>query len=102
MTMDDKARRAWKAIRRCVADGRYSVLPHFVQRMDQHGLFWPDVQAVIDKPSDVRDDGLDRFDRSKWIISGTAIDPGAPGPIEIVCALDEDEQGRVTVFITVY
>lgn len=98
-SMNKESRQAWRVIRRCVAAGHYLVLPHFAHRMDQRGLFWPDVQAVIDKPSGVRDDGRDSLDRPKWIITGTATDGLS---IEIVCVLDEHDRGRLTVFITVY
>lgn len=103
MGMDAKARRAWSVIRKCVAAKRYVVLPHFVQRMDQRGFFWPDVLAVIDDPMDVRDAGRDRYGRPKWIVSGTAPDGIA---VELVCVLDRDpdvHRGRaLTVFITIY
>ncbi|MEK6675137.1 MAG: hypothetical protein AABZ47_05705 [Planctomycetota bacterium] len=99
--MDTKARRAWNAIRECVARKRYIVLPHFIERMDQRGYFWPDVLAIIDEPTDVRSDGLDRLDRPKWIVSGKAAAP-LDETVEIVCVLDKDDRGRVTVFITIY
>jgi hypothetical protein len=97
--MDSKARRAWSIIRRCVEQGRYRVLEHFTQRMDQRGLVWPDVLAVVDDPAGVRPGGPEEFGRPKWIINGTAAD-GLE--VEIVCVLDHDEQGRLTVFITIY
>jgi hypothetical protein len=99
MSMDAEARNALSVIRKCVAAGRYTVLLHFVQRLDERGLFWPDVRAVLDDPSGVRYDGHDRYDRPKWIVAGDAADDL---PIEIVCVLDEDERGNVTVFITIY
>jgi hypothetical protein len=67
--------------------------------MDRRGLVWPDVLAVLDSPSTVRAGGTDRFGRDKWRISGTAADGEA---LEFVCALDVDERGEVTVFITIY
>jgi hypothetical protein len=65
--------------------------------MQQRGLFWADVEAVIDDSSDVRSQGLDDYDRPKWIISGEA---AFGGDIEIVCAIEVDESG--TEFITLY
>ncbi len=97
--MDSKARKAWSVIRRCVEQGRYRVLEHFAQRMDQRGMFWPDVLAVVDDPAEVRPGGPEEFGRPKWIINGTAAD-GLE--VEIVCVLDHDERGRLTVFITIY
>jgi hypothetical protein len=99
MNVDRRSKRALSTIRGCVEAGRFRVLEHFTHRMDQRGLVWPDVLAVLDSPDSVRDGGLDRFDLPKWIIGGTAADGLA---LEIVCALDEDERGRLTVFITVY
>ncbi len=61
-------------------------------------MFWADVVAVLDNPHKVRDEGLDRWDRPKWILEGTAPD-GLP--IAIVCVIDEDK-GALTVFITIY
>lgn len=99
MDMDRKSRRALSTIRDCVEADRFLVLEHFTQRMDQRGLVWPDVLAVLDSPDSVCDGGRDRFDRAKWIVGGTAADGLG---LEIVCVLDEDERGRLTVFITVY
>ncbi len=97
--MDSKARRALRIIRECVAEGRYRLTRHFLERMDERGFFWPDIVAILDEPSGVRSDGRDEFDRPKWVVSGDAPD-GVP--IDIVCVFDEDDQGRQTIFITVY
>ncbi len=99
MSMDAKARRALSVIRRCVAAKRFVVLPHFLKRMDQRGFFWPDLLTVLDRPDDVRSAGPDRFGRPKWIVAGSTIDGLS---IELVCALDTDERGHTTVFITIY
>ena len=84
-------------IRRCIETERYALTVHFSERMEQRGLFWPDVEAVIDDPRDVRAQGLDDYDRPKWIISGEA---AFGGEIEIVCAIELDESGAE--FITLY
>ena len=99
MSMDAKARKALLTIRDCVAERRYRVLPHFTQRMDERGLFWPDVQTILDDPTDVRDGGADRWDRPKWIVKGES---AAGDKLGLVCVLDRDEQGKLTVFITIY
>ena len=99
MSMDAPARKALRIIRRCVTAGRFRLLIHFTQRMDQRGLVWPDILAVLDDPEDVHDGGPDRFGRPKWVLSGTAADGLV---VEIVCVLDEDEHGNMTVFITIY
>lgn len=97
--MDAKARTALKTIRACVARKRYRLMAHFTQRMDERGLFWPDVLTVLDDPRDVRDGGRERFGRPKWIIAGQSTGGDA---LELVCVLDTDEDGRLTLFITIY
>lgn len=97
--MDPPARRALRIIQACLHAGRYRVLAHFVHRMDLRGLFWADIQAVIDSPQDGVDDGLDRFGRPKWRIRGRTTDHL---DMEILCVLDHDEEGNLTVFVTAY
>jgi hypothetical protein len=97
--MNRKAQKALADIRRCVATGRWRMLVHFVRRMDERGLFWPDVLAVLDSPAAVADEGPDDYGRHKWKVAGRATD-GLE--LEIVCALDTDAAVRITVFITVY
>ncbi len=99
VSMDAKATRALTVIRRCVADGRYLLLAHFTQRMDERGLFWPDVLVLLDDPTDVRDGGADIWGRPQWIVAGES---SWEETLELVCVLDHDERGRVTVFITIY
>lgn len=65
--------------------------------MEERGLFWPDVLAVIDDPQDVRADGMDKHNRPKWIIEGKA---ATGDDIEVVCAIEIDE--TETEFITLY
>ena len=95
--MKAEARRALGVIRRCVAAGRFALTIHFSRRIQQRGLFWPDVQAVLDDPRDVRSQGLDGFGRAKWLIGGGAVNVG---PIEIVCAIETDAAG--VEFITLF
>jgi hypothetical protein len=97
--MDAEARKALGIIRRCVASGRYVLLPHFRERMDQRAMFWPDVLAVLDDPADVRDGGPEDLGRPKWIVSGVAPDGLT---LEMVCVLHRDGRGNVTLFITAY
>lgn len=97
--MDAKARRALSTIRRCVAARRYRLLVHFAQRMDERGLFWPDVLAILDEPLDLRDGGADRWGRPKWIIAGKS---ACGDNLELVCVLDRDQRGHAAVFITIY
>jgi hypothetical protein len=97
--MDRKASRALLTIRACVAAGRYRVLLHCTQRMDQRGLVWPDVLAVLDNPTGVRDAGREWFGRPKWLVAGMAADGER---LELVCLLDRNQRGAVTVFVTIY
>jgi hypothetical protein len=97
--MSRKARKALADIRKCVATGRWRVLVHFTRRMDERGLFWPDILAVLASPAAVVDEGADEFGRPKWKVAGRTTD-GLK--LEIVCVLDTDAAGCVTVFITVY
>jgi len=92
-----EARRAILVIRRCIATDRYALTVHFNQRMQQRGLFWPDVVAAIEDPGEVRSGGVDNYGRPKWIVCG---DAATGDQIEIVCAMELDE--RETEFITLY
>jgi hypothetical protein len=92
-----EARRAIAVIRACVETDRYALSVHFSRRMRQRGLFWPDVQAVIGSPDDVRSQGMDEYNRPKWMICGEA---AVGADIEIVCAIEIDESE--TEFITLY
>ena len=93
----DEARRALRLIRECVESDRYALAVHFSERMEERGLFWPDVQVVIDDPTGVRSQGVDRYGRPKWIICGEA---ATDDEIEAVCAIEIDE--TETEFITLY
>lgn len=95
--MTTEARWTLKIIRACIAADRFAVTRHFAERMHERGLFWPDILAVINDPSDASSEGMDHYDRPKWIIVGDAV---AVGSIEIVCALEVDESE--TEFITLY
>jgi hypothetical protein len=92
-----EARRAIATIRECIETDRYSLTVHFSERMQQRSLFWPDVQAVIDDPEDVRSQGTDEYNRPKWIVSGEAADGNG---VHVVCAIDADDDG--TEFITIF
>jgi hypothetical protein len=92
-----EARRALATIRECLEADNYSVSVHFAQRMDERGLFWPDIQSVIDDPAEVRSERMDDYGRPKWIVAGEA---ASLGEIEIVCAIECDDSGAV--FITIY
>lgn len=67
--------------------------------MDERGLFWPDVLAILDAPTDVRDGGPEQWGRAKWIVAGQS---AGGDTLELVCVLDTDERGNLTVFITIY
>ncbi|HEX4055349.1 MAG TPA: DUF4258 domain-containing protein [Tepidisphaeraceae bacterium] len=95
--MTAEARRAIAVIRKCIEADRYALTVHFLTRMEQRGLFWPDVVAVIDRPRSVRPQRMDEYGRPKWIIRGNLAD-GLD--IEVVCAIETDLSE--TEFITLY
>lgn len=97
--MDDDARRALATVRRCLASERYLLLPHFLQRMDERGMVWPDVVAVIDELASVVPDGVDDWGRPRWIIAGDAPDGLSLG---VVCVIGRNAADVVTVFITLF
>ena len=93
--MDAAARTALATIRRCAASGRFLLLPHFTRRMDERGIVWPDILAVLDQPAMVRADGSDEWGRPRWIVSGHAADAVRLG---FVCVLGHNARGEVTLF----
>jgi len=97
--MNAEARSAVRTIRRCIAGGRFQLKAHFARRMDQRGMTWADVLAMVDSPADVRADGVDDFGRDRWIVSGEAMDGLT---VELLCVFDRDEAGELVVFITLY
>ena len=97
--MDTHARTALSTIRRCIAAGRFVLSRHFTRRLDQRGAVWPDVLAAFDDPRSVRADGFDDWGRARWIVSGDAADGT---PLGVVCLIDRDDSGVLTVFVTIY
>jgi|GEM_PF-7082642 len=67
--------------------------------MDQRGFFWADLLHLVDTCSQLRDESPDRFGREKWVLCGLAPDNLS---IEIVCTLEQSEDGDWAVFITIY
>ena len=97
--MDVEAKDALGTIRWCVSRERLATLPHFLERMEERGMVWADVLAILDDPTDMRDGGPEKFNRPKWVVGGVAAD-GLP--VEVVCVLDQDENGELVLFITIY
>jgi hypothetical protein len=97
--MNARAQEALAMIEACVASGRYLVLQHFTRRMDERGLFWPDILAVLDSASAVKDGGKDDLNRPRWLVTGKTT---GGLRIEIVCVLDKGPSGQWTVCITAY
>ena len=93
------AKAALRIIRECIAADRLAFTKHFLERLEERALFWPDVATVFDRPTGIRAGDGDPYGRPKWIVSG----PAADGlPLDVVCVLDQDPQGHVTVLITIY
>jgi len=86
-------------IQQSVATEQYEATAHFQQRMAERGLFWGDVLAVIEEPDKITADGDDDYGRPKFKLAGETL---GGLDVEIVAALDYDEQGNATVFITLY
>lgn len=97
--VDRDSRSAWATIRRCLRAGRVRFTRHFLRRLDQRGAFWADVLAAFDAPEDVRADGFDDGGRARWIVRGPAADGTA---VEVVCLIDRDGSGVLTVLVTLY
>jgi hypothetical protein len=97
--MTSAARQALNLIRACVEAERFVLTTHFIERMDERGVVWPDLLTALETSSEVRFDGPDDAGRDKWLVAGLAAD-GLD--VELVCVLDEDEFGHAVVFITVY
>ena len=92
-------RAAIAIIRDCVESGRYRRFIHFDERLDQRGLFWGDVLAVIDSPARVLADGQDVHGRDRWLIRRKT---SYGLRIELVTLLEQDEHGHWTFFVTLY
>lgn len=97
--MNTQARHAIQTIRRCVAAERYGLSAHCRQRLAERGLLWADLLGILDVPSAVKGGGNDEQGRPKWIIEGKTYDGLAVG---VVCVIDRDEYGQLTLFITAY
>jgi len=98
-SMTSQARRALQTIRRCVATERVRLTQHFRVRLTERGLVWPDLLTVMDEPAGVEADGHDAWGRPRWIVSGEAADGLA---VKLVCVIDRDTTGKLTVFITMH
>ncbi|MBL4700654.1 MAG: DUF4258 domain-containing protein [Phycisphaeraceae bacterium] len=94
-----KSQEAIRIIRQCISTERYRLLRHFSERMDERGVFWPDIQAVIDHPKSVRDAGVDQYDRPRWLVAGKTTDLLN---LEMVVVIDHDDDGNLVLLITIY
>jgi hypothetical protein len=90
---------AIKVICKCLDAGQFLPTEHFDQRMEERGLFWWDIVAVIEQPNKIENDGYDTWGRNRWLVSGDTPDNL---PIKIVCALEERDDGGFVVLITIH
>jgi len=97
--MNAAAKVALALIRETIAAGHYRMTTHFRQRLAERGILWVDLLSVFESPTAVRDAGDDDHGRPKWNIAGRAADGE---PVEVVCVLDQDHQGRWTILITIF
>ena len=87
-------------IRRCVELDRFRLSGHFEDMLSLRVLFWADMLHVLDVPTDVRDDGPDKWGWPKWVVEGTeALGTVA---VEFVCKIKGRDDGDFTLFITLY
>ncbi len=97
--MKATARHALSTIRRCIATDRIRLTLHFRVRLTERGILWVDVLTVLEAPTGARGDGVDDGGRSRWIVSGQAVDGTALG---LVCAIGHDAAGELTLFVTAF
>ena len=86
-------------IRECVEADRVIIKDHCAQRLAERGLFWGDLLCLLDSPTRVRKDGEDEFGRERWFVRGRL---GEDYAAEVLCVIDIDMDGPMTVFVTVY
>jgi hypothetical protein len=90
-------RRALELIWQCIEQDRVILTRHFEQRMVQRGMFWGDILAIIEQPSDARNDGFDGLGRERWLIAGRTLQ-GLTA--ELLCAIDAADP--LTLMVTIY
>ena len=89
---------ALAAVGQAITSDNFRLTDHFRQRMDQRGLFFGDIEAVLDAPTDVRADGVDEFGRERWSFAGETTDGLS---LEILIAIEVTADGR-SIFVTLY
>ena len=94
-----RSQEAIRIIRKCVSEDRYIPLRHFIERLDERGVFWSDILAILDHPKSVKDAGLDEYDRPRWLVAGKTTDLLS---LEMVVVIDQDDDGNYVVMITIY
>jgi len=97
--MDPDAEEALGIIRRCVKARRYELRKHFRDQMAARGMFWGDVLAILDRPTDFREGIGDTHNRPKWILAGAAADGLG---VELVCVIDQTGPDDSVLFVTIY
>ena len=79
----------------CLATDAYEFHDHFVQRLDERGLFFSDVLLIADHPTAVRLDGEDEFLRQRVLLRGGT----SGGEVELLVCLEPEP---FCEFITIY
>jgi hypothetical protein len=90
--------RASSHVRKELDAENYVVRPHFYDRMNLRGMFWPDVLSIVEKPSAVRTDGVDQYGRERWYFRGMTT---ARAEVELLCVFENDGTDSV-IFWTIY
>ncbi len=91
--MDSAERNALARIRKRVEDGDVQFTAHFLERLEQRGLFLNDAYAAIEEATGIRGDGCDAAGDERWLVTG----PTDLGDVEMVIVVD-----RLAKFVTIY
>jgi len=92
--MNAAEREALSRIQKLVDDGDIYLTPHFLERLEQRGLFLYDAFAAIEEASSVRSDGFDPDGSERWFVVGPTL---AQADVEILIVID-----RLAKFVTIY
>lgn len=92
--MTSAERGALSRIQKLVEDGDVYLTPHFLERIEQRGMFLYDAYAAIEEATAARSDGLDSDGCERWFVVGPTL---AGDDVEILIAID-----RLAKFVIIY
>lgn len=94
VTSAEALRHAQKAFE----EDNYLVREHFEDRLNERLMFWPDVQEVLDAPSCIETDGVDKYGRDRLFFNGMTT---GKAEVEILVVFENDGTDSV-IFWTIY